>query len=148
MDTNSELSAKGAKLLGIMWAIVACGMGCHSDHDNSEAMVAPALASDWTPFVEMARQSPCIGIRNRLFVVDHVLVFWDRQGNCPDYGYGETLYGQTVNDLLCEFHDSIAGPVKDCPVPSYQEMFEIMIGHLDAPDLGLGPGHTVEQIPF
>ncbi len=135
-------------LLGIVWAIVAFGMGCNSDHRNSEVVGAPEWAPEWTPFVEMARQSPCVDIRNRLFVVDHVLVFWEREGHCPDNSYGETLFGQTVNDVLCEFHDSIAGPVKDCPVPSYQDMFEIMIGHLDEPDLGLGPGHTVQPLPF
>jgi len=146
VDTNSELRAQGVKLLGIIGAIIAFGMGCQSDHHDSEAMVAAEMGSEWTPFVEMARQSPCVDIRNRLFVVDHVLVFWDRQGHCPDNSYGETLYKQTVNNMLCEFHDSIAGPVKDCPVPSYEEMFEIMIGHLDAPDLGLGSGHIVQQL--
>jgi len=131
-----------------MWVLVALGMGCQSDNHNSEPMVAPELSSEWTPFVEMARQSPCADIQNRLFLVDHVLVFWDRHGHCPDNSYGETLYGQTVNDILCDLHDSIAGPAKGCPAPGYQEMFEIMIGHLDEPDLGLGSGHTVHQLPL
>jgi len=128
--------------LAVVGAIVASALGCVERHP------APKVAPAWTPFVEMARQSACADARNRLFVVDHVLVFWDRAGNCPDSSYSLVLYKQTVNDLLCDFHDSIAGPRKNCPVPGYRDMFETMIGHLDEPDLGLGADHTVQQLPL
>jgi hypothetical protein len=108
----------------------------------------PDSAVDLAPFKEMARDGGCADIRNRLFLIDDQLVFWDRAGNCADAAYGEALYGSTPDQVLCTFHDSIAGPRKNCQDAQYQEMFDTMTSNLDKPDLGLGPGHTLQPVRF
>lgn len=114
--------------------------GCRS----SERLLAP----DPRPFVEMARQSDCADRTNRLFVIDRTLVFWDKAGSCADAAYSQTLFGATPQDLLCRYGDSIAGPQKECRDPRFEKLFDIILAHLDEPDLGLGPSHTVRPIPF
>ena len=104
---------------------------------------APELA----PFVELARETECADDRRRLFAIDNVLVFFDRAGGCPDNYYSETLFGGSVDEVLCASHDSIAGPVTECHDAAFRELFETIIAHLDEPDLGLGSGHTVHQVP-
>jgi len=113
-----------------------------------ERLKADLLAPTRTPFVLLARHSECAGIRNRLFVIDESLVFWERVGLCPDNSHGATLFGDTVDDILCSLHDSIAGPLKSCRAPAYSDMFETIIAHHDRPDLGLGRDHTVRPLPF
>ena len=108
----------------------------------------PPTGIDLTSFKAMARGGPCTDIRNRLFLIDGQLVFWDRAGNCPDATFGETLFGSTLNDALCNFHDSIAGPIKICRDDRYREMLDTIVANLDKPDLGLGPRHKVQPIPF
>jgi len=103
---------------------------------------------DLAPFKTMASAGACAEIRNRLFLIDDQWVFWDRAGNCADAAYGETLYGSTPGEVLCVFHDSIAGPVKNCQGEGYLVMFDTMTANLDKPDLGLGSGHTVQPVPF
>jgi hypothetical protein len=103
---------------------------------------------DLAPFKTMARAGSCADIRNRLFLIDDQWVFWDRAGNCADAAYGETLYGNTPDDVLCEFHDSIAGPMKNCQGEGYLVIFDTITANLDKPDLGLGSGHTVQPVPF
>lgn len=83
-----------------------------------------------------------------MFVIDQMIVLIDHAGNCADASYSQVLYGDSVNDVLCDLHDSIAGPVKNCSDPAYADMFEIIITHLAAPDLGLGPTHVVRQLPL
>jgi len=99
-------------------------------------------------FIDNARNAVCADVRNRLFVIDDRLVFWDRAGSCPDNAYGATLFGDTVTDVLCYFGDSIAGPMKRCPVTGYEAMFATMTTHSDDPGLGLGPEHSVEVLPL
>ncbi|HEV8377054.1 MAG TPA: hypothetical protein VGR38_12560 [Candidatus Polarisedimenticolia bacterium] len=99
-------------------------------------------------FVDMARGSPCADTRNRLFLIDQRLVFWDRAGKCADNSYGETLYGRSPEDILCVLHDSIAGPRKNCRDPQYAALFETLIAHLEDPDLGLAPPHSVRRLPL
>jgi len=109
---------------------------------------ADLLAPTEAPFLDLARHGVCADVRSRLFVIDQALVLWERVGNCPDNGYGTTLYGRTVDDVLCSLQDSIAGPMKSCPAPGYREMFEIIIQHIDQSDLGLGAGHDVQRLPL
>jgi hypothetical protein len=104
-------------------------------------------AVDLAPFKEMANNGICADIRNRLFLIDGQLVFWDVAGNCADASYSETLYGSSPDQVLCSFHDSIAGPMKDCEEEQYQELFDTITENLDAPDLGLGEAHTVQTVP-
>jgi hypothetical protein len=87
-------------------------------------------------------------MRNRLFVIDDQLVFWDRAGGCADAAYAEALYGSTPDKILCVLHDSIAGPVKSCTDAKYKSQFDTMTANLDEPDLGLGPEHTVQPVRF
>jgi hypothetical protein len=101
------------------------------------------------PFKELARSGDCADVRNRLFLIDRHLVFWDRESRCADAAYAQALYGRTVEHLICDAHDSIAGPVRGChDADRYAAMFDTMLKNLDAPDLGLGPDHTVEPIDF
>jgi hypothetical protein len=108
----------------------------------------PRSAVDLAPFKKMARAGGCADVRNRLFLIDDQLVFWDRAGNCADAAYGETLYGSTPDQVLCDSHDSIAGPMKNCADERYRDTFDTMTANLDKRDLGLGPGHTVQPVPF
>ena len=84
----------------------------------------------------------------RLFLIDDQLVFWDREGNCPDNAYSFTLFADTVDNVLCEEYDSIGGPVKNCQDDFYSEMFDTIVANLDMPDLGIGNEYTVEEILF
>ena len=108
----------------------------------------PGSTVDLAPFKKMARAGGCADVRNRLFLIDGKLVFWDRAGNCADAAYGEALYGSTPDQTLCVFHDSIAGPVKNCQDQGYQDLFDTITANLDKPDLGLGPQHTVQRVRF
>ena len=124
--------------------LLALTLPAHGGCKPSERLLAP----DPRPFVEMARQSDCADQKNRLFLIDGALVFWDKAGNCADGAYSQTLFGATPEDLLCRYGDSIAGPLKACEAPRYEKLFDIILSHLDEPDLGLGPEHTVRAIPF
>ncbi len=118
----------------------------------SDDAVQPAPVSrneiDLVPFKEMAATATCADVRNRLFLIDASLVFWDRAGNCTDAAFGETLFGGAPDQVLCEFHDSINGPVNGCRDARYAELFATLIGNLDKPDLGLGLGHTILPVAF
>jgi hypothetical protein len=106
----------------------------------------PPPTVDLSPFREVARSSECADIKNRLFLIDGTLVLWDRQGNCPDASYLVRLSGGTVDNVLCELQDSIAGPRKECPDGQYEQMFDTITENLDKPDLGLGSEHTVTPV--
>lgn len=108
----------------------------------------PQGAVDLAPFKKMAKDAGCADTRNNLFLIDGQLVLWDRAGNCADAAYGETLYGSTPDQVLCDFHDSIAGPVKNCVDARYQDTFDTITTNLDKPDLGLGSKHTVRPVNF
>ena len=142
-------------LLGVL--LISCapaptapptGVSPEATHTLSAATPQPSTSIDLTSFQQMARESPCADIRNRLFLVDGQLVFWEREGNCADAAYEQRLFGSTPDDLLCEAYDSIAGPIRNCQDERYSEIFERMIENLDRPDLGLGPEHQVQPIPF
>ncbi len=128
--------------LAVVAAALASATGCQF---NEKEQVIPWK---WSPFIKMAQQAYCADIRNRLFVIDHTLVFADRAGNCIDMSYSETLYRGTIDDVLCFDHDSFGGPHDGCPDPSYKPMFDTIVSHLDETDLGLGPAHTVQQLQF
>ena len=101
-----------------------------------------------TPFIQLADQSPCHEVRNRLFLIDRHLVFWDRAGHCSDNSYSQILYADSPDTVLCERHDSIGGEVKTYPNPQYQPLFDTAIANINQPDLGLSRTHTVQAIPF
>lgn len=103
---------------------------------------------DLESFRELARNAACADIGNRLFLIDKKLVFWDRQGNCHDNSFAQTLYGNSPEEVLCSRKDSIAGPRQSCDNEESQEMFQTMLDNLDEEDLGLGFDHQVEPISF
>ena len=135
---------RGTMLLPSMAALAIVLVSCRDEGTPPTRTSAP----DTAPFIELARQQDCAGTRNRMFVIDHALVFWDRAGECPDNSYAQRLYGSTPQALLADLHDSIAGPQKSVTDPAVQSMFDVIVRHLDQPDLGLGPGHTVQPVRF
>ena len=124
----------------VLAAIASLG-GCNSERPQ-------VTAPDMYSFVAMARTSSCADKTNRLFLIDGAYVFWDKAGSCADASYSQTLFGATPQDRLCESSDSIAGPRRVCANPALAPMFDTILAHLGEPDLGLGPGHTVNPIPF
>jgi hypothetical protein len=104
---------------------------------------------DLAPFQAMARAADCADKQNRLFLIDDRLVFWDREGSCPDMFYTFTLFDSTVENDLCSRADSIGGPnATVCSDESFRELFEAIVASRDEPDLGLGPGHRVQFVPL
>jgi hypothetical protein len=97
-------------------------------------------------FVAQAQAAPCAEQRNRLFMIDKRMVFWDRAGNCADNGYARTLYGATPQQILCSAADSIAGPRTFCNDESARALFNTIDANRHKADLGLGSGHLVEPI--
>jgi hypothetical protein len=132
---RAALAALIALSLPLQW-------GC--EDERRSVVTAP----DPKPFEELARQGVCADIRNRLFLIDDTLVLWDKAGNCADGAYEQTLFGATPEQVLCRYGDSIAGPRKECRNPAVAPLFDTILAHLDQPDLGLGPRHTVRPIPF
>ena len=129
---------RGALLAALVLALAGCG-----HHDT---LSGPGV--DYAGFEEAARHAPCADVRNRLFLIDHALVFWDRAGSCYDAAYTETLYRGRIDRVLCTVYDSFAGRVESYPDSTYRPLFQTVLAHLDRPDLGLGPAHTVQPIPF
>jgi hypothetical protein len=101
------------------------------------------------PFRKLARASDCGDVRNRLVLIDNRFVFWDRESHCADAAYDRVLYYRTVEHVVCRLSDSIAGPLRGCSnADPYGPMFDTILKNLDAPDLGLGPRHTVTPVDF
>jgi len=125
-------------LIGLLLATLLVLASCGPDQ--------PSSAFDLDPFRAMANEAGCADVTNRLFVIDDQMVFWDIAGNCADASYGYTLYGTTPDQVLCTLHDSIAGPQQECQDEQYRELFETITSNLDRPDLGLGTGHTVQEV--
>lgn len=97
-------------------------------------------------FVAQAQAAPCAEQRNRLFMIDKRMVYWDRAGNCGDSGYARTLYGATPRQILCSAADSIAGPRAFCNDETSRTLFNTIEANRHKADLGLGSGHLVEPI--
>lgn len=111
--------------------------------------IAGAPVVNLKPFRELARNASCADVRNRLFLIDQRLVFWDRESKCADAAYAQTLYDRRPSTVLCNAMDSIAGPQRACNADApFINMFETVLENLEAPDLGLGPGHTVTPVDF
>jgi hypothetical protein len=103
---------------------------------------------DIEPFIEYAEGADCIDIRNRLFVIDDEVVLWDRVGSCPDASYEIQLYGEDLDDLLCEIADSIDGPQMDIYDENYRDLFETIIDNIEEDNLGLDDSYLVEDVVF
>ncbi len=99
-------------------------------------------------FIQMAKESPCHQIKNRLFVIDNKVIFWDRAGRCPDNAHEQTLFGNSPDTILATSYDSIAGPRKTVNDEKYRVMYDTILENLDQPDLGLGKKHQVKALSF
>jgi len=123
-------------LIGALFLFVSC-------NNNN----LPTTDFSLQPFISMANDSICSDIKNELFLIDNELVFWTREGNCPDSYYSSELYLGASVELLCYTRDSIAGPQSSCE-PIYEDLFAVIFPHQDEPNLGLEAGHSVEEIQF
>ncbi len=147
----------------LMWAVslasalmlAACGGGggatpADIQAGNSIAVGEPnpSTAIDTGKFVALAQNDTCADIRNRLFVIDNRYVFAERAGSCADASYSYSLYGSSPEPVLCSQADSIAGPRVSCTDDKAKALFDVIVKHLDAADLGLGSAHKVEQVKF
>jgi hypothetical protein len=139
----------GAAALATVLSLAGCGGG-NGDAANKIAGIAVGEPNGALPitadFIAKAQEATCTDLRNRLFMVDKSMVFWDRAGNCADNGYSRTLYGATPQALLCSVADSIAGPQSTCPDEKSRALLNIILANLDKADLGLGGGHQVEAL--
>ena len=99
-------------------------------------------------FVAKARAEPCSDFRNKLYVIDNKMVLHDRAGNCPDNGNAQVLYGATVDTILCQSGDGIAGTIISCQDAANRPLFDTIRANLNQTDLGLGAGHTVKPVEF
>ena len=100
-------------------------------------------------FTAMALNAICADSANLLYLIDSTVVFWDRQGTCPDNSYAYTLFSvHSVDSVLCRRNDSVAGPQEQCMVPSYHAMLDTIIANLSSMDLGIGGTHQVDPIPL
>ena len=136
--------------------------GCGGGSDGNTSMAAPdrlagqgIVVGEPNPgppipaeFIAAAQQASCAEVRNRLYVIDQKYVFAERAGNCADASYSNVLYGASVQAQLCVQADSIAGPVSTCTDPAAKALFDVIVTHRGAADLGLGAGHTVTPIAF
>ncbi len=125
-------------ILILLFAAVASG--CLSRPAETEV--------DMEAFQQLARSADCDERSNRLFVIDGRLVFWDRQGDCPDNSYRQALYDRNVEQLLCERYDSIAGALERCIDAAQLKLFDRILQNLNRPDLGLGDDHDVREIRY
>jgi hypothetical protein len=128
-------------LLFFLFALVAMvAAACHE-----KPALEPTISLE--PFRSLARNSRCVDKKNRLFLIDGHIVFWDRASSCADASYSQVLYDSTVDRVVCEKHDSIAGPQRVCDGGAiFSSMFDTILDHLDAPDLGLGKDHKVKPV--
>lgn len=130
-------------------ALAGCGGGNSGRADQlagiavGEPNGALPIAAD---FIAKAQQASCADTRNRLFMIDKTMVFWDRAGSCVDNAYARTLYGATPQALLCALTDSVAGPSVTCGDARSRALFDTIVANLDRADLGLGAGHQVEAL--
>ena len=99
-------------------------------------------------FKNMARNTTCADITNKLFIIDNQILFWVVEGNCPDASYLYTLFGNNPDEILCKRYDSIAGPQEQCNNDNYRDIFQIIIDNIDADNLGLDATHKVSEISF
>ncbi|EKD49491.1 MAG: hypothetical protein ACD_63C00125G0009 [uncultured bacterium] len=119
-------------------------------NENVENASAPSggdVKVNLESFKKLARGAVCADKKNELFLIDGRLVFWTTQGNCNDSSYSSVLFEGNVDNEVCSYGDSIAGPMETCD-DEYKELFQRILSNLDASDLGLGDEHKVEAIPL
>ncbi|MDL2355839.1 MAG: hypothetical protein QFF03_11335 [Pseudomonadota bacterium] len=150
-SSGKSLPGGIALALACALSLSACGGGNSGALDSyagqgiavGEPNGALPIAAD---FVALAQQASCADQRNRLFMIDKRMVFWDRAGSCADNAYARKLFGATPQTLLCSLSDSIGGPQTSCTDESVRALFTTIVANLDKGDLGLGASHQVEAL--
>ncbi len=110
---------------------------------------APALTKS---FEEMYWNSDCADIKNEFYSIGFDYerfpksFFWNRQGNCMDNSFEQTLFDAAGN-ILCSRSDSIAGVREYCNNEGYRQIFSAIVNNLDKPSFGLGQ-QMVTKITF
>lgn len=141
----------GAAALAGALSLAGCGGGGGTIADQLAGQgVAVGEPNGVTPiaadFIAKAQEASCTDQRNRLFMIDKSMVFWDRAGTCPDNAYSRNLYGATPQALLCSIADSVAGPQTICADDKLRALLNLIVANLDRTDLGLGASHQVEAL--
>lgn len=104
-------------------------------------------------FEEMYWNAECADIKNEFFFIqdrreyaNNRFVFRNREGDCPDNRFEQTLFrGENV---ACSRSDSIAGVQESCNDERSRQMFSTIINNLNKPDFGLGQQYTVTKMTF
>ncbi|MBL0314129.1 MAG: hypothetical protein IPP78_15815 [Holophagaceae bacterium] len=144
MRSSDFLPGRANKSRFLLVSALAFLLLCCVGKDSNKVVGPISIA----PFIQVAKQSQCHDVRNRLFLIDRHLVFWDRAGHCPDNSFAQILYSDSPDTVLCERHDSVGGEVKTCPNPQYQTLFDTAIINIEQPDLGLSGTHMIQPIFF
>lgn len=104
-------------------------------------------------FEEMYWNADCANIKNEFFFIQdsreyagNSFVFRNRQGNCMDYSFEQTLY--RGESKVCSRSDSIAGVRESCDNEEQRQMFSTIINNLDKSNFGLGQQYTVTKMTF
>ena len=106
---------------------------------------------DINSFIAMAENAACADSLNKLFTVDDTLVFWQREGSCPDsLHHLYLLFNDDTSFFYCKAYGNdtrmmvMWNPRFDYAVPTFQ----IIIYNVKNENLGLSPEHKVERIIF
>src|SRR5262245_8336360 len=105
------LGARRARVIAVVALLIGGALAWSGCRDHA---IVPGAPIDVESFRQMARSSDCSDTRNRLYLIDERLVFWDRAGSCADAAYAQVLFGGSVDNRLCGNSDSIAGPQRGC----------------------------------
>lgn len=95
--------------------------------------------------LRLADEADCSDARNRVYLIDGRLLFWDRAGRCIDDSYGRVLFGAD-GAPLCHQQDGMLGRVEFCSDERYRALFERLLRDRTAPRLGLGQEHAVRTV--
>ena len=129
-------------LIVLVAGVLACSSGGSPASPDTEA---PELE----PFRVMARAyAECPPSTSSLWLVDDLYVVWGVETSCPDIGSPLRMFDVNTQALLCREWVDVAGGGVECSSAAPADMFETIRMNRDLPDLGLGPAHVVEAIPF
>lgn len=149
MSLNHKYLIGAVALAGAL-ALASCGGGGSPGDQQAGRGVAVGEPNGGVPvtadFIAKAQEATCADQRNRLFMIDKRMVFWDRTGSCADNAYARNLFGATPQALLCSASDSVGGARLSCSDESARAMFSTILANLDKSDLGLGGSHQVEPL--
>lgn len=134
--------------VGVWWFAFRNNNNNANQNTNVAVNVSSAPSLDVSGFKTLAGASNCAQIKNDLFTIDNKMVFWRREGNCPDNAYAYILYARNSTEKLCTKTSTIAGEVSSCVDDSYNAIFTAITANLDQASLGLDTTHSVTKVSF